>query len=459
MTNLVARRIAELEASSSAHPTTSPPHPPQLVSPRTKNSAPYHRGRLEIKPTSISSDETEGGLAPFPYHCNPDSDDVRTAGGEDRGEDDSEQIPWQSFVVARKPPTTTSLVHQRDQAEPEGTDIHAGGYYARPKKGPPQSLVHRDPGSNVAAAVFTASVRQQQENARMATKITQLEAALVTSQGRVAQLVSSSAIAAENASRRRREKEAAIYKERASHRRVSQLEDALAQAEKRASWLHGELKVVWACGIQRVNELEYELEVTRRQQAHASTGYGPEEIDSTTENGYAAPFGGSFRGDSLHHGVEEPGGYGNGLDEMMDDTKQALSDLRTKFYRAMGERNDLKVRCDLLEQQLLNNTTIADTDATSFSTGGDAHRKTDDEKTTENAWRKGDYDGQRKARHGGRQAVKDASTRSGSNSRTRSRSASRSTDSSVGTTTGSSATVAPEDAPVTTAGAKLPTWF
>lgn len=145
--------------------------------------------------------------------------------------------------------------------------------------------------------------------------------------------------------------------------------------------------------------------------------------------------------------------------QMMDDTKQALSDLRAKFYRAMGERNDLKVRCDLLEQQLLNNTTIADTDATSFSTGGDAHRKNDDEKSTENAWHKGDDDGQRKARHGGRQAVKDTSTRSGSNSRTRSRSASRSTDSSVGTTIGSSATVAPEDAPVTTASAKLPTWF
>ncbi|CAM9768675.1 unnamed protein product [Ectocarpus sp. 6 AP-2014] len=450
MTSLVARRIAELEASSSAHPTTSPPHPPQPLSPRTKNSAPYHRGRLEIKPMSISSDETEGGLAPLPYHCNPVSDDDRTT-GEDRGEYDREQIPWQSFVVARKTLAATSLVHQQNQAEPEGTDIHAGGYYARPKKGPPQSVAHRDAGSNVAAAVFTASVRQRQENARMTTKITQLEAALVASQGRVAQLVSSSAIAAENASRRRREKEAAIDKERASHRRVSQLEDALAQAEKRASWLHGELQVVWACGIQRVNELEYELEVTRRQQTHASTGYGPEETDSTTENGFAAPFGGNFRDASPHHEAVEPGEYGNGLDKMMDDTKQALSDLRTKFYRAIGERNDLKVRCDLLEQQLLNNTTIADADATSFSTGGDAHRK--------NAWHKGDDDGQRQARHGGRQAVKETSTRSGSSSHTRSRSASRSTASSVGTTTGSSATVAPEDAPVTTASARLPTWF
>ncbi|CAN0377941.1 unnamed protein product [Ectocarpus sp. 8 AP-2014] len=458
MTSLVARRIAELEASSSAHPTTSPPHPPQPLSPRTKNSAPYLRGRLEMKPTSISSDETEGGLAPLPYHCNPVSDDDRTL-GEDRGGDDSEQIPWQSFVVARKTLATTSLVHQQNQAEPEGTDIHAGGYYARPKKGPPQSVAHRDAGSNVATAVFTASVRQQQENTRMATKITQLEAALVASQGRVAQLVSSSAIAAENASRRRREKEAAIDKERASHRRVSQLEDALAQTEKRASWLHGELKVVWACGIQRVNELEYELEVTRRQQAHASTGYGPEEIDSTTENGSAAPFGGNFRDASPHHEVVEPGEYGNGLDTMMDDTKQALSDLRTKFYRVIGERNHLKVRCDLLEQQVLNNTTIADTYATSFSTGGDAHRNNNDEKSTETAWHTGDDDGQRQARRGGRQAVKDTSTRSGSNSRTRSRSASRSTDGSVGTTTGSSATLAPEDAPVTTASARLPTWF
>lgn len=263
----------------------------------------------------MSSDETEGGLAPLPCHCNPVSDDDRTA-GEDRGEDDCEQIPWQSFVAARQPLATTSFVHQHDQAEPEGTNIHAGGYYARPK-GPRQSVVHRDAGSNVAAAVFTASVLQREENARMATKITQLEAALATSQDRVTQLVSSSAAAAENASRRRREKEAAIDKERASHRRVGQLEDALAQAEKRASWLHGELKVVWACGIQRVNELEYELEVTRRQQAHASTvGYGLEETDSATENGSAAPFGGSFRGASLHHGVVEPGEYGDRLDKV-----------------------------------------------------------------------------------------------------------------------------------------------
>lgn len=144
--------------------------------------------------------------------------------------------------------------------------------------------------------------------------------------------------------------------------------------------------------------------------------------------------------------------------QMMDETKQVLSDLRTKFYRALGERNDLKVRCDLLEEQLLNNSNIGDTDANSFSTGGDAYRKNDDEKSTENVWHKGDDDGQRNGRHGGWHVVKDTSTRSGSNSRARSRSASRSTDSSVGTTTGSSATVAPEDAPVTTASAKLPTW-
>ncbi|CAN0047295.1 unnamed protein product, partial [Ectocarpus fasciculatus] len=455
MTSLVARRIAELEGSSSAHSTTSPPHPSQPLSPDTKISAPYHRGRLEVKPTSISSDETEGGLvenAPLPYQCNPATEDDRTAGGEGHREDDNEQIPWQSFVIESKPLATTSLVHQHHQAEPEGTDIHAGGYYARPKK-PPQRVVHRDAGSNVTAAVFTASVRQQEKNASLATKIAQLEAALVTSQGRVAQLVSSSATAAENASRRRREKEAAIDKERASHRRVSQLEDTLAQAEKRASWLHGELKVVWACGIQRVNELEYELEVTRRQQAHASTGHEPEETASPTENGSAAPFGGSFRGASLRHGAVESGESEDNLDKLMDDTKQALSDLRTKFYRAMGERNDLKVRCDFLEEQLLNNSTIADTDATSFSTGGDTRRNNEDEKSTEIVWHNGADDGQRSPHHGGRQAVKDTSARSGSNSRTRSRSASQSTDSSVGTTTGSSATVAPEDAPVTTASA------
>lgn len=109
--------------------------------------------------------------------------------------------------------------------------------------------------------------QQQPESTRMSSKITQLEEALLVSQDRIAYLISSSAKAAENASRLRRETEAAAATEQAYARRVCQLQDTLAQAEKRASWLQGELQVVWACSTQRVGELKYELELARRQQS------------------------------------------------------------------------------------------------------------------------------------------------------------------------------------------------
>lgn len=91
----------------------------------------------------------------------------------------------------------------------------------------------------------------------MAKRITELEAALATSGRRIARLSSAATAAAATAPSHTRHADQAIAEvERCCATRVGQLEDALMQAEKRASWLQEELKVVWACGAQRVRELE-----------------------------------------------------------------------------------------------------------------------------------------------------------------------------------------------------------
>lgn len=192
----------------------------------------------------------------------------------------------------------------------------AGGYYAEPRK---QKVATRasdadDAARRRSAAAAAINQRQQAENRRMATKITQLEDTLAAAQGRIAHLISSSARAAENASRLRRETEAAASTKEAYARRACQLEDTLAQAEKRASWLQGELEVVWACGTQRVAELEYDLELSRRQQHAAggeeglSTGSGSVENESSTEQGSTDNSGGStFSGGSPQDGNRRRG--------------------------------------------------------------------------------------------------------------------------------------------------------
>lgn len=91
----------------------------------------------------------------------------------------------------------------------------------------------------------------------MAKRITDLEAALAMSGRRIARLSSAATAAAATAPCHPRHADQAIAEvERCCATRVGQLEDALMQAEKRASWLQEELKVVWACGAQRVRELE-----------------------------------------------------------------------------------------------------------------------------------------------------------------------------------------------------------
>lgn len=172
----------------------------------------------------------------------------------------------------------TADTHQHHQEREDTITSLAGGYYAKPRK---QQVAH---GSDGEAAI-------NYQNKRMARKITQLEANLAASEGRISHLISSSAGAAENASRLRRETETIAATKEAYARRIYQLEGTLAQAEKRASWLQGELEVVWACGIQRVAELEYDLELARRQQIvtraeeSLSTANGSVENESTTEQG------------------------------------------------------------------------------------------------------------------------------------------------------------------------------
>lgn len=48
-----------------------------------------------------------------------------------------------------------------------------------------------------------------------------------------------------------------------------QLRCALEEAEKRADWLRGELKMVAACAAARVRELKHELAYTRKQEPQA----------------------------------------------------------------------------------------------------------------------------------------------------------------------------------------------
>ena len=90
----------------------------------------------------------------------------------------------------------------------------------------------------------------------MAKRITDLEVALATSERRIARLSSAATAAASAPCHTRQADQAIAEVERCCAIRVGQLEDALMQAEKRASWLQEELKVVWACGAQRIRELE-----------------------------------------------------------------------------------------------------------------------------------------------------------------------------------------------------------
>lgn len=314
----VRSRIADLEASggtSSGRTTISSSCSSPAASAGSTVPAIYHRERLQVQPSIESNPSLSGTF-------NADDDD-RTA--EDLLHADSQQRSPSPSAVDIKPVAVAADTHQHQERDDTLISL-AGGYYAKPRK----QQVADDSGdeasrSRIAAAVAAAAAtnhQQQAEKKRMGRKITQLEATLAASHGRIAHLISSSARAADNASRLRRETEAAAATKEAYAHRVCQLEDTLAQAEKRASWLQGELEVVWACGTQRVAELEYDLELARRQQPatgeeeNLSTENGSIENESTTEQGSTDTSGGSsLSGGSSRDGSRRDGPRG-GLDKV-----------------------------------------------------------------------------------------------------------------------------------------------
>ena len=284
--SLVRTRIADLEAksgTSSEHSATSRSNYSPASSARSKIPAAYHRDRLQQAPPP--RDYTP----PISVQNGPDDENRNTGNLSDAGS--TQTLLLESSA---EPSTAATNKQQRERNDSMIRNL-AGGYYSKPRQ---QRGVHDNGGggdaSRVAAAVATVQ-RLEAENRSMARKIAHLEEALEASRGRITHLISSSAKAAESASRRRRENEAAAAMKEAYARRVCQLEDTLAQAEKRASWLQGELEVVWACGSQRVGELECELELARQQQQQqpSAAGAGAEagenhlsiENDSPTDNG------------------------------------------------------------------------------------------------------------------------------------------------------------------------------
>lgn len=322
----VRSRIADLEASSgtsAGRATTRSLCSSPAASARSTIPAVYHRERLQVQP----SIETIPSL----------SDTSSTEEGDDQTardflDADSQQrspSPSPSAADVRPVSFVANNTHQHHERDDPITSL-AGGYYAKPNKQQQQQVVARESDAEAARRRSAAAVavlhQQQAENKRMARKITQLEATLAASEGRIAHLISSSARAAENASRLRRETEAASAMKEDYVRRACQLEDTLAQAEKRASWLQGELEVVWACGTQRVAELEYELELARRQ--HLATGgeenlspeAGSDGNESTTERGStdtsggSSSSGGSSRGGSRRREVVQA--HRDGQDEV-----------------------------------------------------------------------------------------------------------------------------------------------
>lgn len=96
----------------------------------------------------------------------------------------------------------------------------------------------------------------------MAGRISELEGALAASERRIKSLVYSTAPTAASkaaaASKAGKPDDVAAMRRRCAER-VRQLEDVLVQAEKRASWLQGELKLVSACAGEHIRELEGEL--------------------------------------------------------------------------------------------------------------------------------------------------------------------------------------------------------
>ncbi len=289
--SLVRTRIADFEAkngTSSERLTTSSSNFSPASSARSKTPAVYHRERLQVPP-SID----------LPLSVQDDPDDENRIGG-----DLPDAVSTQALQVVTQPATAAVVaVRQQHEADEDSNDNHAdnlllaGGYYSKPRK---QRAAHDSDGdaSRMAAAV-ASSQRLEAENRSMARKIAHLEEALEASQGRIAHLISSSAKAAESASRRRKDNEEAAAMKEAYARRVCLLEDTLAQAEKRASWLQGELEVVWACGSQRVGELECELELARRQHTAGAGENLSIGNESSTENcSTATSAGSSLSGES-----------------------------------------------------------------------------------------------------------------------------------------------------------------
>lgn len=303
----VRSRIADLEAgsgTSAGRATTLSSCSPPAASARSAIPAADNRERLHVQP----SIET---IPSFSGASNANEDD-RTA--EDLLDAGSQQMSASSSAADVRPFAFTADTHQHHEGGDDPVTSLAGGYYAKPKK----QQVARESEAEAArrrSASAAALVHQEQaENKRMARKITQLEATLAASEGRIAHLISSSARAAENASRLRREAEVASAVKEDYARRICQLEETLAQAEKRANWLQGELEVVWACGTQRVAELEYDLELARRKQLatagedNLSPEVGSIENESTTEQGSTDTSGGSsFSGGSSGGGRRRHG--------------------------------------------------------------------------------------------------------------------------------------------------------
>ncbi|CAN0189477.1 unnamed protein product, partial [Laminaria digitata] len=141
--------------------------------------------------------------------------------------------------------------------------------FQREYRNPPPPNPSENPTAAAAAAGgdpgrdMTVEHRLADQADIMAKRITDLEAALATSGRRIARLSSAATAAATAPCHTRHADQAIAEVERRCATRVCQLEDALMQAEKRASWLQEELKVVWACGAQRVRELE---DAARQQQ-------------------------------------------------------------------------------------------------------------------------------------------------------------------------------------------------
>lgn len=131
-------------------------------------------------------------------------------------------------------------------------------YQREHRQPPPSPKKNRSTTSKtvVSARDMTVEHRLANQADIMAKRITDLEAALATSARRIARLSTAATAAATAPCHTRHAAQAIATVERCCATRVSQLEDALMQAEKRASWLQEELKVVWACGAQRVRELE-----------------------------------------------------------------------------------------------------------------------------------------------------------------------------------------------------------